>query len=85
MDIRNFAGGRRPENNNADQPIEEIVKKYEGRSESELMRELMESVASGKKDGSFTDEKLSEFMSKVSPMLNSEQKKRLAEITERLK
>ena len=61
------------------------AKQYEGMEEDQLMGELMKNVAQGRQDGSFSEEKLDEFITKVSPMLTHEQRKRLEEIRGKLR
>ncbi len=61
------------------------AKQYEGMEEDQLMGELMKNVAQGRQDGSFSEEKLDEFITKVSPMLTQEQRKRLEEIRGKLR
>ncbi len=57
--------------------LSERMKMYEGKSESELTGELRRSVEQDKKDGTFTPEALEQFASKVTPMLNAEQREKL--------
>jgi len=65
--------------------IEDIVKKYEGKSEDELFSELKDIATKGRKDGSFNDDILKEFYKNVAPMMDKEQKKKLDGIVDMLK
>ena len=56
-----------------------------GKSESELLTRLFGEIEAGKQDGSFSAEKLSDFMSKVSPMLTEEQRARMESIVKTIK
>lgn len=70
---------------NLDPKFEKSVKDSMNKSEGELMQDLMKSVAQGKKDGTFNDKKVKEFVDKVSPMLNAEQKKRMNQLLQKIK
>ena len=100
MDLKSFArkkGRGRPQEAPIDESkiskeqraaAEDIMaqaKQYEGMEEDQLMGELMKNVAQGRQDGSFSEEKLDEFITKVSPMLTQEQRKRLEEIRGKLR
>ena len=65
--------------------VKEQVKNLSGKSESELMDQLMQSVNQGKKDGSFSPAMMEQFAKQVSPMLNGVQKQRLNQIMNQLK
>lgn len=57
------------------------AKKYEGKSEAELMNELVASY----KNGALKDEDLERFIRQAGPMLNPAQMQRLQSIIERLR
>ncbi|GHV01826.1 hypothetical protein FACS1894211_12230 [Clostridia bacterium] len=57
--------------------LKKTASKYEGKSESELMSELMKKVAQGKKDGSFSAAEIERFAGQLGPMLNAGQQARL--------
>lgn len=61
------------------------AKQYEGMGEDKLMGELMKNISQGREDGSFSEEKLNDFITKVSPMLNPEQRRKLEEISGKLR
>lgn len=74
------------ENTNSD--ISKIRKKAEELSkldENRLMEELFKSVDEAKKNGEFSEEKVSGFMSKVSPMLSNEQREKMSSLLNKLK
>ena len=54
-------------------------------NENELMGELMKSVASAKNSGSFDAAELDDFAAFVSPNLDEDQRKRLAELIRMVK
>ena len=72
-----------PEQKKQAEQLKNTAKRYQGKSRSELLAELdrIKQTQGGK---NITPEKLQQFKRKVSPMLNSEQKKRLDEIMNRL-
>lgn len=57
--------------------IDALMKKYSGRSEGELMSELMAKVSSAKRDGSFDAQSLDEFVRLVSPELDEQSRLKL--------
>lgn len=72
-------------NNQMKNEFENAKSQYSGMNEAELMGELSKKVSEGRKNGSFTDESLSEFVKNISPMLNAEQKSKLQSIINKLK
>ena len=60
--------------------VKKTIKELEGSSEDQLMARLFEEIERGKRDGTFSPEAMQDFVKNVSPMLNSQQKKRLEEI-----
>ncbi len=62
-----------------------MAKNYEGKSDSEILKDLSSAVKKGKADGSLTDEKIKHIAQSISPMLNSEQKNKLNFLMESLK
>ena len=65
--------------------IKQSAEKYGGKSESELMSELMKKVAQGKKDGSFSAAEIERLTGELAPMLTSSQRKRLNELIRMIK
>lgn len=78
------ADARRPVEASAES-VDRAAAKYSGMNENELMGELMKSVASAKNDGSFNAAELDEFAAFVSPNLDEDQRKRLAELIRMVK
>lgn len=70
---------------NAKEDVEGFVKSKSGKSKEELMAELYERAKQGKRDGTLTDKQIDDFVKKVSPMLNTQQKQKLAELVGKLK
>ncbi len=62
-----------------------MAKKYEGKSENDILRDLNDAVARGKKDGSMSNEKMESIAKTIAPMLNREQKNKLDKLMKSLK
>lgn len=62
------------------QNVEDAVRKYENKSEPELMGDLEKMIMQGRKDGTFNDEMLDAFIKNVSPMMDGAQRKKLESI-----
>lgn len=60
--------------------VEEVTEKYRGKSEPELVEELITLVENGRRNGTFSDERLEEFIAIASPRLDENGKKRLMEL-----
>jgi hypothetical protein len=65
--------------------VEDTIKKYENKSEGEMMGDLEKMISQGRKDGTFNDNMLDAFIKNVSPMMDSTQRKKLESITRTLK
>lgn len=89
MDLKSFAKSKNVDIGNVSddalKSLENQAKQYQGKSESELMQELARQIEHGKKDGSFTPEAVDKFMKQVSPMLNSQQLKKMQQMLGRFK
>lgn len=57
--------------------VEDIAKQYEGKSEEELMSDILKRASIGKQDGSIDFNELDKMTQKIVPMLNSEQQEKL--------
>jgi len=65
--------------------VEDMAKKYEGKSEEELMSDILKRAAQGKQDGSIDFNQLDNMTQKIAPMLNSEQQEKLSYIMNLIK
>ncbi len=65
--------------------IEQMLHKYEGKTEAELMRELTRMADAERKNGALNDERLDAFARNISPMLTKEQQTRLSSLIDQLK
>ncbi len=73
------------EKKQCEEKLKNTAKKYEGKSEDELMGEILKQVAVGKSSGELKNSDIDEFYKKVSPMLNREQRKKLDSIINKIK
>ena len=64
--------------------IESMVNEYGGKSENELMNELMQMTAKKKRDGSFDPDAMRKTASSIMPMLTPEQQITLNGILSRI-
>ena len=89
MDFKSFNKNRRDtsaqtnETNNED--IRKKAESYVGKSDAELIGEIMKTARQGKADGSIDNDQLQRFAESVAPMLNQEQKERLNTVLEMIK
>lgn len=65
--------------------VKKVTKQYEGKSQQELMGEILKQANQGKKDGSVNLNELEKMTHQIAPMLNSEQQKKLNEIMDMIK
>lgn len=73
------------EKKQCEEKLKNTAKKYEGKSEDELMGEILKQVAAGKSSGQLKNSDIEDFYKKVSPMLNREQRKKLDTIINKIK
>ena len=71
-----------PKAENANDDIRKTAEKYAQKNDPDLLREILQAANNGKKDGSLSEEKLRQFVTSVSPMLNDEQRARLNSVVE---
>lgn len=78
--MRRLKNYRAETKSDAKTEADDLVAKYEGKSENELMQELLKNVARAKGDGTFSSEQLRDFMEFVSPSLDEKSRERLNEL-----
>lgn len=66
------------------QDVSEMIGKYSGKSESELMSELRRVTSEQKKEGVYDPQSMQTLVQQLAPMLNEEQKRKLQTITSQL-
>jgi len=62
------------------QEMEKMIDQYSALSENELMQEFIKKTVEQKRNGRLNSEELNNIKSKISPMLNDEQNKKLNEL-----
>lgn len=70
---------------NSTEALKNFARKYEGASEDKLISEIMKEAEKGRKNGTLTNAEIDRFKNMLSPMLNSEQRKKLEKVVEKLK
>ncbi|MDR3262793.1 MAG: hypothetical protein LBT30_00605 [Clostridiales bacterium] len=87
MDFKSFLKNRKVSANDKqkEEALKERLKKYEGKSQEDVMTELMRAVEKGKADGTLSSLELENFYTKAAPMLTEEQKRKMREIIDKIK
>lgn len=62
-----------------------LAGKYEGASESEIMRAIYAEAKRSRKNGTLSNEQIDEFVETLSPMLSREQAQKLAAVAKKIK
>lgn len=57
-----------------------VLKNYEGKSEKDVMAEIVSTARAKREAGALSDEELKRFYDMLCPLVNSEQKQKLDEI-----
>ena len=82
MDFKSYRKERKANRDDAEAPTQDelknAAKKYEGKSDSEMLGEIAKAAEQERRNGNYSDEKLDKFASDLAPMLNAEQRERLA-------
>ncbi len=71
--------------NKAMEILQEVSSRYEGATESEMLRAILKEAESCRAKGTLTDADLDAFVAAISPALDQTQKRRLEKIIARLK
>lgn len=65
--------------------ISGFAKKYEGASESDLLRAIFSEAENRRRAGTLTDKDIDAFSAAISPMLNDKQRQKLNSVVKKLK
>ncbi len=83
MDLKTFkktakksSEGKTP----TEEDVRNTAKAYEGKSEEELLTDILRMAKENKANGTLSAEQLKDFEARVSPLLNAEQKERLQKV-----
>lgn len=62
-----------------------LMKEYQGKSETELVRAIYARAAESRKNGTLTDEQIDAFYSQLAPMLDGVKRRKLRKLIDELK
>ena len=65
--------------------LKQAAARYNGRNESELLRDIFARAQEGKRDGTLTNEQIDAFYQQIAPMLDSSKRKKLQKLLLQLK
>ena len=65
--------------------VEDAFKKYQGKSEKELMDELQKAATRGRASGEITDDRIDKFARQVMPMMDGAQQQKMKQLLGMLK
>ena len=65
--------------------LRDLFSRYEGKSEQEVLSEILFLAKQGKQNGTLTGEEIDRYAAVLSPMLGESQRKKLQKIVEKLK
>ena len=88
MDFKSFQKSRKDPIKteiNDQEDLRRKAQEYTNKSDPELLSEILKEARKQKSKGVFSDEKLEEFVTKVSPMLNADQQQRLSQAIKMIK
>ena len=87
MDYKSFLNNRknRPTNDESKEDLKKTAERYAEKSDAELLGDILKAVQKEKAEGTYSDQKLREFVEKVSPMLTTEQRTRLMQVIKMIK
>ena len=87
MDYKSFLNNRknRPTTEESKEDLKKTAERYAEKSDAELLGDILKAVQKEKVEGTYSDQKLSEFVEKVSPMLTTEQRTRLMQVIKMIK
>lgn len=74
-----------PEQRQQMQQLKKYADRYKNKSEGEIMQEIGAMAAKSKASGKLTDQQIDSFKSKLAPMLDAEQRKKLENIVNQIK
>ena len=85
-DFNNFNGNTNQNNQSANMDLlKALAKRYEGASEDEIISAIMLEAEKGRKKGTLSDKDVDNFANMLYPMLNNTQRKKLAEVVNKIK
>ena len=88
MDFETFRKNRKAEKrdqNTMQDDLRKTAERYGGKSDEEMLGDILRAARQEKQDGTYSDAKIDEFVDSVSPMLNEEQRERLQKAIKMIK
>ena len=79
MQLKNFSS-KSDKGRHDKEEIDDVLGKYSGMNEDELIEELMKSVARSKADGTYNADQMKNFVNLVAPHIGDEQRQKLNNI-----
>ena len=79
---RNMQSGTSEQSENQTDNIRKTAEEYAKKSDSELLGEILKTASQGKQNGTLDKAQIENFVKRVSPMLNEEQRQRLNGVVE---
>ena len=64
---------------------QKIAASYQGKGDSDLLRDIFARAAEGKRNGTLTNEQIDAFYKQFAPMLDGAKRKKLQKLVEQLK
>lgn len=83
-DFNNYTSNNQMNKESKDM-LKNFASKYEGASEDTLISEIMKEAEKGRRNGTLTNADIDRFKNMIEPMLNSQQRKKLEKVVEKLK
>ena len=84
MGFKQFSNEQKANEEQAGKHVENLYNTYKGKSEDELLAELVKHVAKQKENGTFDMNNLQNMLAKIMPFLNNEQKKKLNDVLKQI-
>ena len=84
-DFASYNGSDGKDETNWTNEAQKYAARYNGKNESELVRDIFAQAAEGKRNGTLTNEQIDAFFSQFAPMLDAAKRKKLQKLVNQLK
>lgn len=84
MGFKNYCNEHKNNPEDAGKQVESLYNTYKGKTEDELLEELIKHVAKQKQNGTYDYDSLQSLISKITPYLTNEQKAKLNEVLKQI-
>ncbi|MBQ7884807.1 MAG: hypothetical protein IJ318_01775 [Clostridia bacterium] len=85
MGFKKYCGEQKDNTAETGKRVESLYNTYKGKSEDELLAELVKHVATQKQNGTYDYQALEKMIDKVTPYLTNEQRQKLSQVLEQIK